>query len=124
LISIGEATGCLDLTKIKNTDVLIEGDTIYINLPKAELCYYKLNLEKSRIYSLESNPLIDEKEFIQNAYKSAEVEIKKSALNSGILQQTEINAEKVLRPILEKISGKKVIITQRPNSVKMEMSNQ
>lgn len=63
IISVGEATGCIDLTKVKASDVQQGNDTIFINLPKPELCYYKLDMEKSRIYSLETNPMIDKKEF-------------------------------------------------------------
>ncbi len=120
LISIGEAAGCIDLTKIKEKDVSPMGDTIFIALPAAELCYYKLDMSKTRIYSLETNPLVDEKEFIQSAYKSAEDEIKRAALNSGILEQTNQNAESILRPILEKISGKKVIFTFKPSPVSLD----
>lgn len=124
IISIGEATGCIDLTKIKATDVLHSGDTLFVNLPEPELCYYKLDMEKSRIYSLETNPMIDEKEFIQDAYKSAEIEIREAALNSGILQKTKDNAELILKPMLEKISGKKVIIVEKPEPVILKTQDQ
>ncbi|MEQ8245322.1 DUF4230 domain-containing protein [Fulvivirga sp.] len=120
IISVGEATGCIDLTKIKAEDVQESNDTIFINLPKSELCYYKLDMEKSRIYSLETNPMIDKKEFIQDAYKSAESEIREAALNSGILERTRDNAELILKPMLERMSGKVVIITERPESVKVD----
>ena len=108
LITTGEAVGCIDLTKMKREDIFIDEDAVIVTLPKPELCYYKIDLQKSRIYSLETNPLIDEKEFIEEAYKSAEEEIRKAALSAGILYQTEENAEKVLRPIFEEISSKKV----------------
>ncbi len=115
IISVGEATGCIDLTKVKASDVHQGNDTIFINLPKPELCYYKLDMEKSRIYSLETNPMIDKKEFIQDAYKNAEIEIREAALNSGILEKTKENAELILKPMLEKISGKVVIIIEQPD---------
>ncbi|MGK7392547.1 MAG: DUF4230 domain-containing protein [Candidatus Cyclobacteriaceae bacterium M2_1C_046] len=108
LITTGEAVGCIDLTKMKREDIFIDDDAVIVTLPKPELCYYKIDLQKSRIYSLETNPLIDEKKFIEEAYRSAEEQIKQSALNAGILYETEENAEKVLRPIFEQISGKKV----------------
>lgn len=108
LITIGEAVGCIDLTKMTAEDIFVDEDGVIITLPKPELCYYKIDLQKSRIYSLEANPLIDEKRFIEEAYKSAEDQIRQSALDAGILYQTEENAEKVLRPIFEEISGKKV----------------
>ena len=124
IISVGEATGCIDLTKINAEDVKEINDTIFINLPEPELCYYKLNMEKSKIYSLETNPMIDKKEFIQEAYKSAEIEIREAALNSGILEKTKTNAELILRPMLEKISGKVVVITERPDAMKLNEMDQ
>lgn len=108
LITTGEAVGCIDLTKIKKEDIFIDDQGVIITLPKPELCYYKIDLQKSRIYSLETNPLMDEKAFIEEAYRSAEHQIKEAALEGGILYETEENAEKVLRPIFEEISGRKV----------------
>lgn len=114
LISEGQAVGCLDLTKIVSEDISISDDTVYINLPEPELCYYKLDMNKTRIYSLQTNPLKDEKAFIQRAYQSAEYEIKEAALNSGILEQTKINGEIILRPLLQEVSKKAVIFTSKP----------
>ncbi len=115
LISQGQAVGCIDLEKMEVDNVLIENDTLYISLPKPELCYYKLDLSKSRIYSLQTNPLKDERAFIEKAYKSAENEIKEAALSSGILEQTKINAQIMLKPFLENVSGKIVVFTEKPN---------
>lgn len=114
LISEGQAVGCIDLEKMNLDDVLIENDTLFVSLPNPELCYYKLDLSKSRIYSLQTNPLKDERAFIEKAYKSAENEIKKAALNSGILEQTRINAKTMLKPFLENVSGKVVVFTDKP----------
>jgi len=113
LISEGQAVGCLDLTKLKEEDVTVTEDTVYIALPKAELCYYKLDMEKTRIYSLQTNPLKDEKSFIQKAYKQAEKEIKESALRSGILKQTEENADIMLKPLIEQMSGRTVVFSKK-----------
>lgn len=108
LISTGEAVGCIDLTKMSKEDIISDENAVIITLPRPELCYYKIDLQRSRIYSLQTNPLMDEKEFIEEAYRSAEAQIKQAALDAGILYQVEENAEKVLRPIFEEISGKKV----------------
>lgn len=120
LISEGQAVGCIDLTKITEEQVKVQRDTLYINLPPPEICYYKLDMENTRIYSLQTNPLKDEKVFIQKAFKHAEREIKDAAINSGILEQTRINAEHILRPMLETMSGRKVIFTQDFKEVELE----
>ncbi|MDX1629933.1 MAG: DUF4230 domain-containing protein [Fulvivirga sp.] len=114
LISEGEAIGCIDLTKINTTDIQLTSDTLFIQLPEPELCNYKLDMDKTRIYSIQTNPLKDERAFIQNAYRSAENEIKKAALASGLLEQTKANAITILKPFLERASGRKVVFVQKP----------
>jgi len=48
---------------------------------------------------------------VNDAFRLAEKQIQQSALTSGILEQTKRNADQMLRPVLEKVSGKKVILT-------------
>lgn len=114
LITSGEAVGCIDLTKMDLKNIKLENDSLLVVLPEPELCYYKLDLQNSRIYSVESAVYYkDEKEIIERAYKSAEKQIRMAALSSGILEQTRKNAEIMLRPILEQISGRKVYFYQQ-----------
>ncbi len=110
LISKGEAVGCLDLTKMEAIDLAINQDTLIIQLPAPEICYFKLDLDQTRVYALETGIFTNEKGFIEKAYQSAENQIKEAALNSGILLQTKQNAELVLKPILQELSGKAVIL--------------
>lgn len=120
LISVGSATGCIDLTKIKVDQIRVFNDSLFIRLPEPELCYYKLDMDKTRIYSLDTEWQVDEKEFIQEGYKLAEQRIKESALTSGILDQTTQNAELILRPLLEKVAAMPVVFTRSPTGVKLK----
>lgn len=122
LISEGQAVGCIDLTRITENDITIKNDTLYFRLPEPEICYYKLDMENTRIYSLQTNPMKDEKAFIQKAYKHAEREIKESAIKSGILEQTRSNAELILKPFLEEITGKKVVLTDKGQEIKLDLN--
>lgn len=128
LIASGEAVGCIDLRNLDTDAIRLSKDTLYFHIPKPELCYYKLDMEKTRIYDFErsgfwSHIFTDDDEvtrIVEHAYKDAEEQIKISALKSGILDQTAINAEKVLKPILEKISGKQVVFTRYLEEVELE----
>ncbi|CAN5436889.1 hypothetical protein BH23BAC1_BH23BAC1_10780 [soil metagenome] len=116
LISSGEAVGCIDLNLIREEDLKNTEDTLFIRLPQPELCYYKLNLNNSRIYSVDKVVYYkDDKQLIEKAYKTAENQIRNAALNSGILDQTTSNAEVILKPMLEQVSGKKVVFLHQPN---------
>ena len=118
LIASGEAVGCIDLTKMLEQDITIVGDTIFVHLPKPELCYYKLDLDKTRLYEFERTGWWsrifgdddDLKNVVEKAYKNAEKQIKIAAMENGILEQTEENAALILKPMLENMTGKKVVI--------------
>jgi hypothetical protein len=109
LIIQGEAIGCVDLTKMRIADITSEQEMVVINMPEPELCVFKINHEKSKIYNTEY-AFTDEGKLVQEAYKQAEKQIQKSALDMGIIEQTKKNARKILTPMLEKTSGKKVLL--------------
>ena len=122
LISKGEAAGCLDLTKMNVEDLQVNGDTLLVQLPSPEICYFKLDLDKTQVYALETGIFTSEKSFVEKAYKSAEAQIRDAALNSGILDQTKVSAELVLKPLLEELTGKTVILTYSIPTLKINPS--
>ena len=63
---------------------------------------------------------IEAGEAIENAYREAEKQIKISALENGILNQTSEQGELILRPLLEKISGKQVVFTYQPDGQNLD----
>lgn len=112
LIVQGNAVGCIDLTQVKTDDVASKNDTLIVHLPDPELCHYSIDHEHSKIYDTQY-AFMNEQLLLNEAYKSAELKIRQSALDMGILEQTKKNADLVLRPILENISGKKVVLQFR-----------
>jgi len=121
LIAQGEVVGCIDMSQIGEEHLSFIGDTIMIDLPEPEICYYKINHNNTRIYNIEYGNLFsrffpDEKQnkdLVQKAYRKAEEEIRKQAINMGILEQTRSNAELVLKPWLESITLKTIIFRDR-----------
>jgi hypothetical protein len=112
LIVEGEATGCVDLTQITVDDITTDGDSVTVQLPKPELCGWKINHDRSRVYDTHFS-FLNPSQLVSDAYRKAEHQVKQSALNGGILDQTRRNANQMLRPLLERISGKKVGLTFR-----------
>ena len=112
LLVQGEAIGCIDLTKIKLEDIATNGDTLIVHLPDPELCSFKIDHSKSKIYDTEF-AFMNEQPLLNEAYARAETKIQESALQMGILEQTKKNANLVLKPLLENISGKKVVLRYR-----------
>lgn len=112
LIVQGEAIGCIDLTKITTSDVSAEADTVVVHLPEPELCSYKIDHSKSKVYNTEY-AFTEQAKLVEAAYRQAEKQIQNSALEMGILEQTKKNANQILKPVLEKVSGKKVVLRYR-----------
>jgi Protein of unknown function (DUF4230) len=112
LIVQGEAVGCIDLTKITTSDITTESDTLVVHLPDPELCSFKINHQNSKIYNTEY-AFMEEAQLVQDAYQQAEAQIRASALQMGIIDQTKRNADLILKPMLEKISNKKILLRYR-----------
>ncbi len=107
LIVEGEATGCIDLTSITADDIRTTTDSITVYLPAPELCTWKINHDRSRVYDTRFS-FLDQSQLVSDAYKKAEGQVRQSALDGGILDQTRRNAHQLLAPLLEQIAGKKV----------------
>ena len=120
LISKGEAVGCVDLTKMTDRDISVVGDSVFIKLPPPELCYYKLNVNDTKLYSVETGLFANRDQFISRAYRQAEKNIKKAALDSDILEQSQYQAKAILGPLLEEVSGKTIIFTERLPNTRIE----
>ncbi|GAB3300569.1 DUF4230 domain-containing protein [Hymenobacter tenuis] len=113
LIVAGHAVGCLDLRKVRAQDVVLEGDSVLrLALPPAELCTWQVDHSKSKVFSVE-NGFFQDAELVDAGYKYAEANVRTAALQSGILAQTQQNAELILRPMLETMTGRQVILTQQ-----------
>lgn len=109
LIVQGEAVGCIDLSKISEKDLITKSDTLILNLPNPEVCYHKIDHSKSKIYKTDY-AFMNESLLLDEAYRKAEEQILQSALSSDILEQTKKNTDLILKPLVENISKKKVII--------------
>lgn len=118
IIVQGEAIGCVDLTKIEIADITSDQEILVVNMPEPELCVFKIDHEHSKVYNTEY-AFMEEGKLVNEAFLQAEKQIQKSALDMGILEQTKENATKILTPMLEKASGKKVML-KFPMSTKID----
>lgn len=113
LIVGGEAVGCLDLRKIRPQDVVLEGDSVVrVFLPAPELCSFQVNHNQSRVFSVE-NGFFSDAELVDAGYKYAEKQVRNAALQSGILAETQRNAQQILVPMLHTLTGRRVVLGQR-----------
>lgn len=110
LVAAGEVAGCIDLTKVKQEDIeKSTADSITVYLPQPEICYFKLDHKRSRIYDVTGSWFADDtKTMVEEIYKLAEQRILQNAKDMDILGKTRENAFVIFKPILENISGKRV----------------
>lgn len=119
LVVSGEMAGCLDLTKITSQQINISDSVVKIILPKPEICYYKIDQQKTRIYNATTYFLLDNEALTtQLALRKAENYFKSDSLNQVVFKETEINAQKVLKPLLESITHKQVILEFNKTAIK------
>lgn len=113
LIVAGEAVGCVDLRKVKPSDVVLRGDSVVeVTLPAPELCYYKVDHSRSKVFRKDTFFFSDDAALVDNAYRAADKQVRRAALASGILGQTQRNADQLLVPLLTRLSGRRVVIVQ------------
>ena len=114
-VAVGEVTGCIDLTKVQKTDVVPTGsDSVTVFLPKPEICYAKLDHQRSKVYDVSGVWFpSDSKDMVEDIYKIAEQKMLENAKEQDILGKTRENALLIFKPMLENISGKKVGIEFR-----------
>ena len=109
-VAVGEVTGCIDLTKVNKSDIIPVGeDSLTVVLPQPEICYVKLDHQKSKVYDVSGVWFPSDSEaMVEGIYKIAEQRLLKSAGEMQILPKTRQNALTIFKPLLENISGKKV----------------
>jgi len=109
LIISGEAVGCIDLRKVEPKDIVVKNDLLQIKLPAPELCYYKIDHKNSKVYETKYD-IFTGINLVDEAYKAAEKQLWQSALESGILSQTQENAITLLKSFFEGLGFKQVEI--------------
>lgn len=115
LVVYGEAVGCVDFSGVSAANLHEEGDSLLIvDLPLPEICYTKIDHERTRVQDTRFTTLYQniasDKNHIAEAYKIAEVQLRQTALDEGILDNTRQQAEMTLRPMLEALTKRKVML--------------
>lgn len=112
LIVVGEVIGCIDLAKLEAGDIETFGDSVSITLPEPEVCSFKIDHAKSRIYNVE-NGWWETTQLVDEAYRHAETQLREQAQQMGLTKDSRQNADKILRPLLNALGFNKVHIEFR-----------
>lgn len=112
-VAHGEVIAGVDLSKLDEEDIYIEEGILYVRLPEAEIFVTTLDNEKSYVYDRETGIFKKgEKDLESAARLAAEEEIEKAALEDGILEQAQLNAENYLARLFRSLGFPEVVFLE------------
>jgi hypothetical protein len=93
LVAHGYVIAGINMEKINPEDMWLDGGALHIRLPQAEILWATLDNEKSYVYDRQTGFFSRPDPNLETqARQVAEEEIRKAALEDGILQQAQVNA--------------------------------
>lgn len=96
-VAHGTVIAGVDLEKLQPDDMRVEDGVLYVTLPEAEVFVATLENDQSYIYDREQGFLTRGDQQLETAARrAAEEEILQSAIEDGILDQAQLNAENFL----------------------------
>jgi hypothetical protein len=110
-VAYGDVIAGVDLQKLKSEDlVVVDPTTVMIHLPPAEIFIATLNNEASYVLDRRTGLFVSPAPQLETQLRqAAEVEILQDALEAGILDRADENAERYMRSFLQALGFENVI---------------
>jgi len=111
-VAHGTVIAGIDMDKIQPEDMQFANGVLNVRLPAAEVFVVAIDNQKSYVYTRDTGILTKQSVDLETlARQSAEEEIRKAALEDGILDQAERNAEAYLLKFFNALGYETVILT-------------
>jgi Protein of unknown function (DUF4230) len=109
LIVHGQAVAGVDLSKVQPGDIEMDGRSVVVTMPAAELLSVSLDNSKTRVYSRNTGLLVPTDPNLESdTREKAEADLRQSALSSGILTTAEGNARATLTTLLHSLGFQQI----------------
>lgn len=96
-VAHGTVIAGIDMEKLRPEDMRFENGVLTVKLPPAEIFIATLDNEKSYVYERDTGLLAKPDANLETLVRqNAEAEVRKGALEDGILEQAQVNAEAYL----------------------------
>lgn len=96
-VAHGRVVAGVDMAKMRPEDMWVKDQVLYVRLPQAEVFISALDNEKSYVYNRDTGLLTKGDVNLESTARAvAEKEIRQAAVDDGILQQAQQNAESYL----------------------------
>ncbi len=112
----------IDLSKVNEEQVKVDGKTVYITLPHAELIALSIKPEDVKVEYEGVSPFRSSFTIAEKNDLAAQGErsIRRSVDSLGVLQTAELNANLVVTNFLNKLGFEKVVISYDQNKVPLQ----
>lgn len=112
-VAHGVVIAGIDMEKLQPADMRLDDGVLYVHLPSAEIFIATLDNEKSYVYDRETGLFTKGNVDLETlARQTAEDEIRKAALEDGILVQAQRNAEAYLLKFFNALGYQIVLFEQ------------
>ena len=101
LVAHGEVIAGVDLGRMDDSAVKVAGNSVFITLPASEVFTAALDNQKTYVYDRQTGLLGPQKDLETLARQKAQQEILNAALDDGILNMAQDNADQVVKKLLE-----------------------
>jgi len=116
-VAHGQVLAGIDLAKLGTDDLRVQGGILYVRLPRPEVFVTALDNEKSYVYHRDTGLFTKgDVNLESNARQVAEKEIEKAALDDGVLNLAQQNAESYLTRLFNSLGYANVVYEAAPVS--------
>jgi hypothetical protein len=109
MIVHGQAVAGVDLSQVQASSVQIDGRSVILTMPPAQLLSVSIDNSKTRVYSRITGLLVPADPNLESEVREkAEADLRQSALDSGILTTAEGNARATLTTMLHSLGFQQI----------------
>ena len=109
LVVHGEVIGGVDLSKLQSADVVVQGQSISLRLPQAQILVTRLDNAQTRVYSRDTGLFSSPDPNLESEVRQeAERQIQEAAMQGDILKTADGNARSTISSLLQGLGFKKV----------------
>jgi hypothetical protein len=109
LVVHGEVIGGVDLSKLQPADVVVQGQSISLRLPQAQILVTRLDNAQTRVYSRDTGLFSSPDPNLESEVRQeAERQIQEAAMQGDILKTADGNARSTISSLLQGLGFKKV----------------
>ncbi len=104
LVVHGDVTAGIDLSQIRESDIAVQGHSVHLHLPPAQIFATRIDNQKSRVYSRDTGLFTSpDPQLESEVRKQAESQLTAAAVQDGILNIARDNARATLTALLRSL---------------------